>query len=131
MPAEVDACTANPCQQSGAGGSATCVDTPYPAPDSATGRTCACTTATSTYQDDVAGCVDVDACVTWPCALGVSGTATCTDLTGGVNSTEGMRLAGALGEGAGTLAGRMHGSNRCVVTVFSGLCLFGTAKAMS
>ena len=73
-PVEVDACIGNPC-----GLDAECADLPYPAPDDATGRTCACPVD---YEGDPeVACsaippVEVDACIGNPCGSD----ADCSDL---------------------------------------------------
>lgn len=98
LPAEVDACVAYPCQAAGTGGASLCSDLPHPAPNSTAGRSCACQTATSTYNDENTGCVDVDACVSWPCVQsGPGGAATCADIDAAANSTAGRSCTCANG----------------------------------
>lgn len=96
--AEINACIANPCQSNGTGGAATCSDLPYPAPDSAAGRTCGCSKATSTYTDDVTGCVDIDACASFPCnQTGAGGAASCADVAEGLGGAAGRTCTCANG----------------------------------
>ena len=96
-PAEVDACLTNPCT-SGTAGPSVCTDLPYPAPNSAAGRTCSCAKTTSYFKDEATGCVDVDACVAWPCKQdGAGGAATCADIALAANSTAGRTCTCANG----------------------------------
>jgi hypothetical protein len=96
--AEVDACASYPCQAAGTGGASVCTDLPNPAPNSAAGRFCSCAKATSIYENDVTGCVDVDACVSWPCVQsGPGGAATCADTDAAANSTAGRSCTCANG----------------------------------
>jgi len=86
--ADVNACLSFPCTN-GTGGTASCADLANPAPNSAAGRTCNCSTG-SFYKDDTSGCVDINACTYWPCnSAGAGGAANCKDLTGAANSTAG------------------------------------------
>ena len=69
---EIDACALNPC------GSATesCQDLPPPALGDPSGRVCACKPGYTINPNDSSQCVDINACVTTPCAT----QATCRDL---------------------------------------------------
>jgi len=67
--ADIDACVANPC-----GAHTSCSDRAAPAPNDATGRTCACDAGFA--GDPATGCSDIDACVTNACGPN----ATCSDL---------------------------------------------------
>jgi hypothetical protein len=97
-PTEVDACAANPCQNGGTGGAANCTDSPYPAPDSAAGRTCSCAKPNSVYTGDATGCVDVNACTSFPCNQGgAGGAASCTDIDAAANNAAGRTCACANG----------------------------------
>jgi hypothetical protein len=87
---EVDACTSYPCLSTGTGGPAICTDLPYPAPNSAAGRTCSCAKPNSVYTNETTGCVDVNACASFPCSQGgAGGAATCADVAEGPNSAAG------------------------------------------
>lgn len=84
----IDACLANPCSTNGTGGNATCHDLPYPAPNSAAGRSCSCNVSTSSYINDTVGCVDTDACVAWPCNK-LGSAVDCGDVSQAANDTTG------------------------------------------
>jgi hypothetical protein len=87
--AEVNACVYFPCK-TGTAGPSVCTDLPNPAPNNAAGRKCSCSKTSSYFKDEATGCVDINACVAWPCkSNGAGGAATCRDINAAANSTAG------------------------------------------
>ena len=97
---DINACTYFPCTQNGAGGAATCGDKAGAASSTA-GRTCTCSLSSSTYKDDISGCVDIDACTYFPCTqTGLGGAAACGDKAGAASSTAGRMCTCSLSTSA-------------------------------
>lgn len=95
---DVNACISYLCKTNGAGGTTKCTDVPNPAPNCTLGRTCMCTTNTSYYANETAGCADIDACESCSCnQTGLGGNATCKDIVGAANSIVGRTCTCANG----------------------------------